>query len=119
MATSDAGLWSNGWHNPRVLFSVLRQFQANAAAGKESLWKVWWVAGIPVAWTTTALVLVAEELRLAGHHGWGDFSDVLRLLVYLAWCRLAWRCSGNAGSRLWTVLARAALSAGLVLMAIY
>jgi len=101
------------------LFSALSQFQSNAAAGKESLWKVWWLAGIPVGWTAAALVIAAEELRLAGHHGWGDCLDVVRFLVYFAWCRLAWRCAGNVRSRLWTVGSRVALSAGLVFMAIF
>jgi hypothetical protein len=67
-----------------------------------------------VAWTTTALVLAAEELRLAGHPSWGDLCDIARLAVYWFWCRLAWRCAGNAGNLLWTLLAKAALGAGLV-----
>ena len=76
------------------------------------------MAGIPVAWTASALIIAAEEVRLAGHPAWGDFLDVIRLLVYLGWCRLAWQCSGNVASRIWTVLSRAALPAGLVVMAI-
>jgi len=98
------------------LFSALSQFQSNAAAGKESLWKVW-LAGIPVVCAAAALLVLAEELRLAGHHASGAFLDVARLLLYLAWFHLAWRCSDNVRSRLWTVLARVAISAGLVLMA--
>jgi hypothetical protein len=81
---------------------------------RDELWKVWWLWGIPLAWLTTALVLGAEQLRLAGWPVGGDFLDVVRLAVYWFWCRLAWQCAGNVGNPLWTPLSRAALAAGLV-----
>ena len=92
-----------------------RRFQARSATGQERLWKVWWFAGIPVGWATSALVLYAECLRSAGHDNWGDALDVVRLLVYFAWFRLAWRCSRNVDSPWWTPLAQGALAAGLAL----
>jgi hypothetical protein len=80
---------------------------------------VWWLAGIPVAWTASALVIAAEEFRDVGFHGCGDVLDVVRFLVYFAWCRLAWRCSANVESKLWAPAARVALAGGLVFMAMY
>jgi len=81
---------------------------------REKLWKVWWLWGIPVAWATTALVLAAEFVREAGLHAWGDLCDVLRLAIYWFWCRLAWQCSTNVNSPVWTVISRFALAGGLV-----
>jgi hypothetical protein len=80
----------------------------------EQAWKVWWLWGPPLAWLTTVLILGAEEFRLNGMPVAGNLLDVLRLAVYWFWCRLAWRCAGNAGNPLWTLLTRAALAAGLV-----
>ena len=92
-----------------------------ALQGEERLWKVWWLAGIPVAWATSALVLAAEDLRSLGPWawGWGDALDAARLLVYLAWFRLAWRCSRNVQGAAWTPRARAALAAGLFASAMF
>jgi hypothetical protein len=103
------------------LFSVLGRSVSRAFQGEERLWKVWWCAGIPLAWITSALVLAADDLRGLGQWawGWGDACDAARLLVYLAWFRLAWRCSGNVRSAAWTPLARGALSAGLILSAMF
>jgi hypothetical protein len=84
----------------------------------ERLWRIWWLWGIPTAWTTTALVLAAEEFRVHDWHAAGDFADVLRLAVYWAWCRLAWRCANNVGNRFWTLPAKLALAAGLVVTAL-
>jgi hypothetical protein len=96
-----------------------RRFYSRALNGEEKLWKVWWLIGIPVGWTAAALVIIAEELRYAGHHGWGDFLDLARFLIYFAWLRLAWRCSRNVGKPVWTPAAQAALAGGLVFMAIF
>ena len=102
-------------HGIGKLLAPIRQFQSRTADGKERLWKVWWLAGIPVGWLTSALVLFSEGARSAGHGGWGDALDVARFLTYLAWFRLAWRCSRNVGHPAWTSMARGALVLGLVL----
>jgi hypothetical protein len=77
------------------------------------LWKIWWLWGIPVAWIAIVLVLAAEHLRIAGHASAGDLLDIARLAVYWYWCRLAWKCSGNVGNPVWTLLSKGALAAGL------
>lgn len=65
------------------------------------------------------LVIVAEEARGLGFESCGDVLDVVRFLIYFAWCRLAWRCSANVESGFWTAVARAALAGGLVFMAMF
>jgi hypothetical protein len=85
----------------------------NLLSPEEKLWKVWWLWGVPVAWITSALVLLAEELRMAGLHSAGNLLDVAKLAVYWYWCRLAWRCSGNVGNPVWTFLSKGALAVGL------
>ena len=59
----------------------LERFLSSAAGGKEKLWRVWWMAGIPLGWTLSALLICAEDLRDGGYHGWGNFFDLARLLV--------------------------------------
>jgi len=100
---------------------TLKLFASRAFHGEERLWKVWWCAGIPVAWAYSALAFAAEDLRDLGTWawGWGDACDAARLLVYLAWFRLAWRCSRNVQATAWTPLARGALAAGLVATAMF
>jgi hypothetical protein len=83
--------------------------------GRERLWKVWWLCGIPVAWATSALVIGAEALRIGGHPAAGDWLDVVRLLIYILWAQLAWRCAHNVETGLWEPMSRFALMAGLVL----
>ena len=68
-----------------------------------------------MAWITSALVLAAEESRVAGHHSLGNLLDLARLAVYWFWCRQAWRCSANAGNPAWNFLSKTALAAGFVL----
>jgi hypothetical protein len=102
-----------------VIATSGRRFLSRATGGEEQLWRVWWLAGIPVAWLTTGLVLLAESLRSTGFDGWGDALDVARLLLYFAWFRLAWRCSRNVERRAWTRLAQGALAAGLVLSVMF
>ncbi len=98
-----------------------REFARRTTSGEERLWKVWWLAGIPMGWTASLLVVAAENLRYASddYFIYGDALDVLRFLVYFAWLRFAWRCAGNVDFPLWTPLARITLSAGLVFMAIF
>jgi hypothetical protein len=95
----------------------LRDFLGNAADGREELWKVWWLAGIPLGWTTSALIVAAECLRTNGYHAWGDAFDVARFLAFFAWARMAWRCSRNCAQPFWTHAARALLAGGLFCMA--
>jgi hypothetical protein len=91
-------------------------FNTRMREGRERLWKVWWLAGIPVAWLTSLLVVAAEELRSAEYHGWGNFLDILRFLLFVAWVRLAWRCSRNVDSPYWRPIAFAGMGAGLAFM---
>jgi hypothetical protein len=86
-----------------------------AMAESHKLWRIWWLWGIPVAWATAALLLLAEGLRVEGYPRWGDILDLLRLLVYWCWLRLAWRSARNVARPFWTPVAKLALSAGLVL----
>lgn len=84
--------------------------------GRERLWKIWWLCGIPVAWLTSALLIAGEALRVAGHSNTADCLDVSRILIYALWARLAWQCAHNVGAKIWLPVSRCALSAGLVLM---
>ena len=87
-----------------------------ALNGEEKLWKIWCIGGIPVAWMTGALTAFAEDMRIAGAAGSGDLLDVVKLLIYFFWFRLAWRCSRNVGSRVWTPLSHLAAGTGLLLI---
>ena len=89
------------------------------AAHEQRLWKVWWLWGIPVAWTASGMIVIADIVREAGYWGVGDLMDVVRLLVYFAWARLAWRCSHNVQYAHVTPVVRFALGAGLVSMAMF
>ena len=79
---------------------------------------MWWGWGIPVAWATSALLLVADHLHGSGHGGWGSLLDLARLLIYWEWLRLAWRCSSPAAAGAWTLPIRGMLAAGLVVNAL-
>jgi hypothetical protein len=84
----------------------------------EKLWRVWWLWGIPMAWATSVLLILGETAHGAGHAGWGNLCDLLRLLVYWSWLRLAWKRSANVENRLWTPVAKLILAAGLVVNAL-
>ncbi len=88
-------------------------------AANQPLWKIWWLWGIPVGWTTSGMMIAALLIRDAGYWGGGNLLDVARLLGYSGWARLAWRCSGNVENRRWTPVARFALGAGVVSMAMF
>jgi hypothetical protein len=92
---------------------------SSATAGTQRLWKIWWLWGIPVGWTTSGMMLGAELIREAGYYGWGNLLDVMRLLVYFSWARLAWRCARNVENFRWTPVVRIALAAGFVSMAMF
>jgi hypothetical protein len=99
--------------------SPLNSNVLEAPARGQRLWTIWWLCGIPVAWATSGMIILAELIRNAGYWGWGDLIDVTRLLVYFSWARLAWRCSHNADDRRWMPVSRFALGVGLVSMAMF
>ncbi len=98
---------------------LIGRFHSRASNGEEKLWKVWWIAGIPLGWASSALAVIAEDVRLVDHPGWGNSLDLVRFLVFFAWLRLAWRCSHNVERPIWTPLAQATLSAGFLCMAMF
>ena len=69
---------------------------------------------MPVGWATSALTVAAEFARNSDYVNWGDFCDVVKLLVYCFWSRLAWRCSRNVDNWGWMPISRFALGAGLL-----
>ncbi len=93
-------------------------FLRRALAGEERLWKVWWLGGIPVALAATALTLTAEFLRVDGHHSWGNFFDVLKLLACALWFTAAWRSAQNTAHRPSRLAGRIAVAAGVVTAAL-
>ena len=86
--------------------------------GKEKLWKIWWQWGIPLAVLANGLTLIAEMVREAGHPAVGDAIDIVKLLLFLAWCRLAWRCAKNTDRPIWSKLARLAVLLGFGVAAV-
>jgi len=77
----------------------------------------WWLCGVPVIAMLVALSTFAEQRWLAGAPRTAALAEVLRLAVYWGWCRLAWRDAVEL-RRGWTPVARAALAAGLVTVAL-
>ena len=92
-----------------------RQTLRRARNGEERLWKIWCLGGIPVAWMAGVLTAFAEDMRIAGAAGSGDLLDVVKLLLYFWWFRLAWACARNVDSRIWTPVSRLAACGGLLL----
>jgi hypothetical protein len=95
-----------------------KEFSSRAMSGEERLWKIWWLGGIPVALLATLLTLAAELLRVEGHHSWGEFIDVVKLLVYAAWFTAAWRCAEKAERPLARTAGRIAVAAGVLAAAL-
>jgi len=77
---------------------------------------IWWLCGTPVAWIASALVIAAETARVAAHPVAADWLDVVRILIYTMWARLAWLCAHKVESVVWQPLSRLALTAGFLLM---
>jgi len=98
-------------------FELMTSLQ-RAHVGKERLWRVWWQWGIPLAALANGLNVVAEVFRESEHPAVGDAVDVLKLLFFLAWCRLAWRCAQNAQRPLWGRLARLTILLGFGVAAV-
>jgi hypothetical protein len=89
-----------------------------ALAGEEPLWRIWWLGLIPVAFAATALTFLAESLRIDGYHSWGNFFDVLKLLVYALWFTAAWRSAANTMRLPARLAGRIAVAAGVVTAAL-
>lgn len=89
-------------------------FLHQSLAGEERFWKVWWVGGLGVALLVTVLTFSAEFVRVDGRHAWGDFLDVIKLLVYAAWFVAAWRAAAHTRQPLARAAARLAVAAGVV-----
>ena len=87
-------------------------------SGDETLAKIWWLGGIPVALAATAFTLSAEIARMDGLHGWGNFLDLLKLLVYAAWLTAAWRSAARTPHRVARNAGRLAVVAGVVTVAL-
>ncbi len=79
---------------------------------------MWWLWGAAAACVIAGLVLVAEAARDEGSAVQGDLLDVLRLGVYWAWGWAVWKSAPRVDRQLWTLLARAAVVVGLVLLAL-
>ncbi|MBV9190514.1 MAG: hypothetical protein JO292_04765 [Betaproteobacteria bacterium] len=79
--------------------------------------KGWLLSGAAVIAALVALSALSDERWLAGAPGTAAFAEVLRLVLYWGWCRIAWRVDFDVSpaSRL---LLRAALAAGLVTVAL-
>jgi len=92
----------------------LREFSRRALSGEERLWRIWWLGAIPVVLLVTLLMFAAEWVRLEGHHSWGEFLDVLKLLVYAAWFIAAWRCAQRAERPVARAAGRLAVAAGVL-----
>ena len=60
----------------------------------------------------------AELLRVDAHHTWGNFFDVLKLLVYAAWFTAAWRSAGKTENSPARLAGRLAVAAGVVTAAL-
>lgn len=89
-----------------------------AHSGEEKLWKIWWQWGIPLAIIANYLTEFAEALRDAEHPAAGDAVDVVKLLLFIAWCRLAWRCAKNTDRPIWGNLTKLAVLLGFGVAAV-
>jgi hypothetical protein len=79
---------------------------ASALHGNASLWKVWWLAGLPVVALAYGLGVAAEGFRYDDAHFPGALLDTLKFLLCLFWLRVAWRCSDNVDHRIWSHIGR-------------
>ncbi|MDR5799590.1 hypothetical protein [Caballeronia sp. LZ001] len=90
--------------------------------GEERFWKVLWLLGLPLhlAWWALYLYLLSsglapETFLLLTIWFWPGTLALFAAgsVLYLAWCAVAWRCSGNVDNRFWTILARVLIGVGL------
>jgi hypothetical protein len=89
-----------------------------ACQGEEKLWRVWWQWGIPLGLLLNVLTVLAEASRTANHPAAGDTIDIVKLLFFFAWCRLAWRCAKNTDRKIWSNLARLTILLGFGIAAV-
>jgi len=82
------------------------------------LWKAWWLGGALVAALTAGLIWATERAYGGGYEALGDLGSVARILLYLIWLHMVWRCSRNVGRALWTYVARGLLVLGLIASAV-
>jgi hypothetical protein len=75
--------------------------------GRERLWKVWWLYGVPVLITEFLFTICVDT----PYHGLtATMSKGLLALVSVLWCIAAWRCARNTDSELWMFSARALIT---------
>ena len=79
---------------------------------------MWWLAGIPLAWALIGLSVAGDQAWKSGSPRFADLTYIARLALYWLWFMSVWKCSRNVEHRLWTVLARGALFAGLAVTAL-
>lgn len=89
-----------------------------ALSGKERLWRIWTLWGIPVGLAASALTVCAEFARDDGMQAGGALLDTIKVVIYAAWLVAAWRCAPNAERALWGHITRAAVALGVVLVAV-
>ena len=89
-----------------------------ALSGKERLWRIWTLWGIPIGLAASALTVFDELARNDGLHATGALLDTIKVMVYAAWLVAAWRCAPNVENALWRNLTRAAVAFGVVLVAV-
>lgn len=99
----------------KILREMTREV-ASALHGNARLWKVWWLAGIPVAGLAYGLGVSAEHFRHDEAHFSGALLDTLKFLLCLLWLNVAWRCANNVGRRLWSGIARCAIAVVVLLV---
>jgi hypothetical protein len=101
-------------YHPEMAISHLRR----GLSGKERLWRIWILWGIPVGLAASALTIGAEFAREGGMHAGGALLDTIKVLIYAAWLVAAWRCAPNAENVLWRIVTHAAVALGVVLVAV-
>jgi hypothetical protein len=71
--------------------------------GRERLWKVWWLYGVPVL-LSEFLFTISIDTPYSGLIAL--LSKGLLALVSVLWCIVAWRCARNTDNKLWMFSAR-------------
>ena len=82
------------------------------------LWQAWWLGGALLAMATALLVWGTDAAYGAGSIALGGLANAARVIAYMVWALVVWRCSRNVRRPFWTYTARALLVAGLVASAV-